>query len=240
MHGSQAIWAPPAPPAPRLQTGRAFTLVELLIVISIVALLIALILPAMSGARESARRVVCMQNARQVSTALLVLATDNKGWINGVNAAYTSAGDSWISATHYWINTVPKYLGNNNALIAQGKQTGCPGRDSSDLYWPYGANTAFAGNGYAPMRSINEVVHGSRIFLLAESSTWYPSSPAQFDNTVTGGSPVGTFPRHLQQGLNFVFVDGHGSFLAAGEWYNVNRFPYPTRWLPHPFGLFAE
>ena len=56
---------------------RAFTLVELLVVIGIIALLIGMLLPALSRAQESARRVVCLGNVRQLTTATMLYLTDN-------------------------------------------------------------------------------------------------------------------------------------------------------------------
>ncbi|MEQ9460524.1 MAG: prepilin-type N-terminal cleavage/methylation domain-containing protein [Phycisphaeraceae bacterium] len=60
----------------RSHVGRGFTLIELLVVISIIALLIGILLPALGAARDSARSIQCLSNQRQVAIARNAYAVD--------------------------------------------------------------------------------------------------------------------------------------------------------------------
>jgi prepilin-type N-terminal cleavage/methylation domain-containing protein len=88
----------------------AFTLIELLVVISIIALLVSILLPALSGARDRAKRTVCMANLRQIGLGVFLYGDDNKGAVPPVLA-------DWM---HYIAYENHGLTGNQNKAINLG------------------------------------------------------------------------------------------------------------------------
>ena len=98
------------------KTSRAFTLVELLVVIAIMAILVALLLPVMGRAKESARAVACLSNLHQTGIALQIYVSDNN---NKMPVMRDVSTDAAVAATNTFpaINKVLAIqLGNSNVL----------------------------------------------------------------------------------------------------------------------------
>jgi prepilin-type N-terminal cleavage/methylation domain-containing protein/prepilin-type processing-associated H-X9-DG protein len=88
-------YRPGRPAAPiRYRTQPAFTLVELLVVIGIIALLISILLPALSRAKEAANQTKCLSNLKQLATATVIFSNERKGFMQ--TATTDANGDSWV------------------------------------------------------------------------------------------------------------------------------------------------
>ena len=77
---------------------RGFTLVELLVVIGIIAVLISILLPALSRAKDQANRIACMNNQKQLVAACLIYAQEGKGFLPNPNDDGTPIwrGPGWL------------------------------------------------------------------------------------------------------------------------------------------------
>ncbi len=92
-----------------------FTLIELLVVIAIIAILAAILFPVFAQARDSARKAGCQSNIKQITTALLMFADDNKGripcaYFNEQPEAFGKLPSQWKAVIRPYLKTPQVFL----------------------------------------------------------------------------------------------------------------------------------
>ncbi len=90
----------------------AFTLIELLVVIAVIALLIALLLPALHRARTTAWHAVCLSIQRQLASATLVYREDHEGTVPAADGPLTPPNDG-ANDPDFWTTTLLPWVGGN-------------------------------------------------------------------------------------------------------------------------------
>ncbi len=180
---------------------RGFTLIEILVVVAIIGLLVAILLPSLARAREQARRVVCLNNLRQMGVAFGTYSGGNKTylpmagsfrWSLMEGAYYTGGGsgalriEDWVGVNHGLL--YPKYIGN------QGELYFCPSNKAFTKEDPENGLKALQQRYQHPYRSDPQW----------ENSHNFPISPL---SAYGYGVPVGTGRRPRDAGLKAYPLD---------------------------------
>lgn len=94
---------------------KAFTLIELLVVIAVIAVLMAILLPALSRAREQGKNTVCMNNMKQIGMASRLYAEDNNGMVMQAEIYPGGAGSGAAEEMFVWQALYQKYAGGRES-----------------------------------------------------------------------------------------------------------------------------
>lgn len=122
-------------------SGPGFTMIEILIVLAIISMMIALLMPALTSAKERAKMIQCASNLRQIGQALHIYAHDHDGIM------IYEWDDKWNTALPQWIDKVwAGHLAFSNYMPPvhkDGRPHGvwrCPSTRPDDYSWPYVAD----------------------------------------------------------------------------------------------------
>jgi prepilin-type N-terminal cleavage/methylation domain-containing protein/prepilin-type processing-associated H-X9-DG protein len=200
-----------------------FTLVELVIVVAIIAFLAALLLPALSRAREKSKAVLCLSNLRQWNLALSLYLHDNNDAIPRRGQGIQPLHD--IDRPEDWFNALPPLIGlptyetmaTNASIPGPGDASVyvCPTAraTTNDYFLSYAMNFYLSPTLRPTPHRLSEIPRPSSLAFMADGG-------CAFSSTVPSSQPYSVQARHARR-ANVTFLDGHaqsfaGDYLGCG------------------------